>query len=103
MQQNNSMQVLSDLERGMFCSIGLPLTNSMKSDITVMYLGKDKDGRYNFFDGGGACGTFKLTEKFIREKNIEITKQFDEEKTFELYQELNKKTERIKQKDRDSR
>lgn len=48
-------------------------------------------------------GTFKLTEKLIREKNIEITKQFDEEKTFELYQELNKKTDRIKQKDRNSR
>ena len=47
--------------------------------------------------------TMNKTEKFIREKNIEITKQFDEEKTFELYQELNKKTERIKQKDRDSR
>lgn len=48
-------------------------------------------------------GTFKLSEKLIREKNIEITKQFDEEKTFELYQELNKKTDRIKQKDRNSR
>ena len=48
-------------------------------------------------------GTFKLTEKLIREKNIEITKRFDEEKTFELYQELNKKTDRTKQKDRNSR
>lgn len=103
MEQNNSMQVLNDLERGMFCSIGLPLTNSMKSDITVMYLGKDKDGRYNFYDGGGASGTFKMSEDFILRRDIQITKQFDEEKTFELYQELNKKTERIKHKDRNSR
>ena len=103
MQKEDSIKILEELQNGMFCNIGLPLTNSMRSDVTAMYLGKDKDGRYNFFDGGGACGTFKLTEKMIREKNIEITKQFDEEKTFELYQELNKKTERIKQKNRDSR
>ena len=103
MQKVDSIKTLEELQNGMFCSIGLPLTNSMRSDVTAMYLGKDKDGRYNFFDGGGACGTFKLSEKFIREKNIEIMKQFDEEKSFELYQELNKKTDRIKQKDRNSR
>lgn len=103
MQKENSIKILEELQNGMFCSIRLPLTNSMKSDITVMYLGKDKDGRYNFYDGGGASGTFKMSEDFILRRDIQITKQFDEEKTFELYQELNKKTERIKNKDRNSR
>ncbi len=103
MQKENSIKILEELQNGMFCKIGLPLTNSMKSDITVMYLGKDKDGRYNFYDGGGASGTFKMSEDFILRRDIQITKQFDEEKTFELYQELNKKTERIKHKDRNSR
>lgn len=32
----------------MFCNIELPLTNSMISNVTAIYLGKDKDGRYNF-------------------------------------------------------
>lgn len=58
MQKENSIKVLEELDKGMFCNIGLPLTNSMKSDVTAMYLGKDKDGRYNFYDGGGACRYF---------------------------------------------
>lgn len=103
MQKNNSIQILEDLEKGNFCGIELPLTNSMKSNITAMYLGKDKDGRYNFYDGGGASGTFKMSEEFILRRDINITKQFDEEKTFELYQELNRKTDRVKHKNRDSR
>ena len=79
MQKENSIKILEELQNGMFCSIRLPLTNSMKSDITVMYLGKDKDGRYNFYDGGGASGTFKMSEDFILRRDIQITKQFDEE------------------------
>lgn len=102
-EQNNSIQILEELDKGNFCNIELPLTNSMKSDITAMYLGKDKDGRYNFYDGGGASGTFKMSEEFILKRDINITKQFDEERTFELYQELNKKVDRVKQKNRDSR
>lgn len=54
-QKKDPIQVLEELEKGMFCNIGLPLTNSLRSDITAIYLGKDKDKRYNFYDGGGAC------------------------------------------------
>lgn len=72
MQKEDSIKILEELQNGMFCSIGLPITNSMRSDVTAMYLGKDKDGRYNFFDGGGAYGTFKLTEKLIREKKLKL-------------------------------
>lgn len=99
MQENNSIEILNSLDKGNFCNIGLPLTNSMKSNVTAIYLGKDKDGRYNFYDGGGACGTFKLTDKFIIERNIEITKQVNEDKTYDLYKELNKK-EKIKHRER---
>ena len=39
----------------MFYNIELPLTNSLKSNVTEMYMGKDKENRYNFYDGVGAC------------------------------------------------
>lgn len=52
----------------------MPLTNSMTSNVTAIYLGKDKEGIYNFFDGEGACGTFKMTENFILQKDIKIRK-----------------------------
>ena len=52
MEEKDSIEVLEELGTGMFCNIELPLTNSMTSNVTAIYLGKDKDGRYNFFDGG---------------------------------------------------
>lgn len=93
MENNNSIKTLEELERGMFCVIGLPLTNTMVSDITVVYLGKDKEGRFNFYDGGGNCGTFKLKKDFILQRDIKIRKV--EDKTYDLYKELNKK-ERVR-------
>lgn len=51
MQEKDSIDVLEELDKGRFCSIGLLLTNSMRSNVTAIYLGKDKDGRYDFYDG----------------------------------------------------
>lgn len=79
-QEKNSIEVLEEIGTVMFCNIELPLTNSMTSNVTAIYLGKDKDGRYNFFDGKSACGTFKMTENFILQKDIKITKKLDEDK-----------------------
>ena len=58
MKEDSSIQVLEKLNAGKLCVIGLPLTNTMINDIVVIYLGKDKDYRYNFYDGGGNCRCF---------------------------------------------
>ena len=38
MQEKNSIKVLENLGIGMFCNVGLPLTNSMSSDVISIYL-----------------------------------------------------------------
>ena len=43
----SAIEILEELNSGMFCNIELPLTNSLKSNVTAMYMGKDKEGRYN--------------------------------------------------------
>ena len=48
MQEQNSIKVLEELGTGKFCNVGLSLTNSMVDNVTAVYFGKDKDGRYNF-------------------------------------------------------
>ena len=40
-----------------------------------MYIGKDKDGRYNFID----TGRFIMSKEFIENKSISIDKSFDED------------------------
>ena len=103
MQEKDSIQILEELGTGMFCNIELPLTNSMKSDVISIYLGKDKEGRYNFFDGGGAIGTFKMPKEFIIKRDIKISKINNEEQTKELYTLLKKQEIRDRHKLRDSR
>ena len=103
MQEKNSIQVLEELGTGMFCNVGLPLTNSMTSDVISIYLGKDKDGRYNFYDGGGSIGTFKMSKDFIIKRDIRISKVNNEEKAKQLYTILKKQEIRDKHKLRDSR
>ncbi len=103
MQEKDSIQILEELGTGMFCNIELPLTNSMKSDVISIYLGKDKEGRYNFFDGGGAIGTFKMPKEFIIKRDIKISKINNKEQTKGLYTLLKKQEIRDKHKLRDSR
>ena len=44
MEKQEAIDYLNNLQPGMFCNEVIP--------ITAMYMGKDKDGRYNFIDTG---------------------------------------------------
>ena len=103
MQEKDSIQILEEMGTGMFCNIELPLTNSMTSEVIAVYLGKDKDRRYNFFDGGGIIGTFKMSKDFIIKRDIKILKINSEEQTKGLYTALKKQEIKDKHKLRDSR
>ena len=59
-----------------------------------MYIGKDKDGRYNFID----TGRFVLSKEFIEQKSITIDKTFDEDKAFEIYANLQKDIQKERKK-----
>lgn len=103
MQEKDSIQILEEMNIGTICFIELPLTNSMKSDVTSIYLGKDKEGRYNFFDGGGVIGTFKMPKEFIIKRDIKISMLNNEEQAKGLYTALKKQEIKDKHKLRDSR
>ena len=100
MEREDAIKYLENLQQGDFLTVNIPIIADKKIQVTAMYVGKDKEGRYNFYDGGGACGTFKMTAQFIRDKDIKITKQFDEEKTYDIYVKLNEKTQRLKSRER---
>lgn len=98
MESQESIDYLNKLERGMFCTINLPLYGNEAMPITAMYMGKDEDGRYNFFD----TRRFILSKEFIKNKAITIDKNFDEDKAIEIYSKVrmqsskNKNTERAR-------
>lgn len=78
MEKQEAIDYLNNLQKGMFCTVNLPLYGNEVIPITAMYMGKDKDGRYNFID----TGRFIMSKEFIENKAISIDKNFDEEKAW---------------------
>ena len=44
MEKQEAINYLNNLQKGMFCTVNLPLYGDEVIPITVMYIGKDKDG-----------------------------------------------------------
>lgn len=87
MENQEAIDYLNELQRGMFCTVNIPLYsngNSEKMPITAMYIGKDNEGRYNFLD----TGRFIMSKDFIEQKSISIDKSYDEEKAMEIYSKV---------------
>lgn len=84
MEDQDAINYLNNLQTGMFCTVNIPLYDNEKMPITAMYIGKDKDGRYNFID----TGKFILSKEFIERKSISIEKSYDEEKAMEIYSKV---------------
>jgi len=83
LENQEAIDYLNNLKQGMFCTVNIPIcNNSEKIPITVMYMGKDEDGRYNFIDTG----------RFIM--------SFDEDKAFEIYSKVRMQPNKNKNKER---
>ena len=96
MERQEAINYLNNLQKGMFCTVNLPLYGNEVMPITAMYMGKDKDGRYNFMD----TGRFILSKEFIENKAISIDKKYDEDKAFEIYSKVRRQPNKKKNKDR---
>lgn len=101
MENQEAIEYLNNLEKGMFCTVNIPLYDNGRSEkmpITVMYMGKDREGRYNFID----TGRFIMSKDFIEQKSISIDKNFDEEKAMEIHSKVrmqrNVKTKKEKER-----
>lgn len=88
MKNQEAIDYLNNLQKGMFCTVNIPLYNDEKIPITAMYIGKDSDGRFNFIDSGG----FVLSKEFIERKEISVDKSYDEEKAMEIYSKVRMQT-----------
>lgn len=96
MERQEAINYLNNLQKGMFCTVNLPLYVNEVMPITAMYMGKDKDGRYNFMD----TGRFILSKEFIENKAISIDKKYDEDKAFEIYSKVRRQPNKKKNKER---
>lgn len=97
MENQEAIDYLNNLQQGMFCTVNIPIcSNNEKIPITVMYMGKDKEGRYNFID----TGRFVMSKEFIENKSISIDKSFDKNKATEIHDKVNMKVRKSKERER---
>lgn len=96
MEKQEAIDYLNKLQTGMFCTVNIPLISNEKIPITVMYIGKDEEGRYNFMD----TGRFIMSKEFIEEKSITIDKSFDKEVAMKINAKIHKETDKRLKKER---
>lgn len=97
MESQEAIEYLNNLQQGIFCTVNIPLcNNNEKIPITAMYMGKNKEDRYNFID----TGRFILSKEFIANKSISIEKSFDEDKALEIHSKVCMQFSKNKNKER---
>ena len=84
MKQECAIEYLEGLKKGSFLTINIPLISNMKMPVTVMYIGKDSDGRYNFID----TGKMVMSKSFIEQQAITVDKNYDKEKAMKISHNL---------------
>ena len=99
MKEHEAIEYLESLEKGQYMTVNIPLMGDDVIPVTVMYMGKDSNNRYNFLD----TGRFILTKEFIEKGIVTIDKEFDGDKALEIYSKVRLEMEKRNKKNRDAR
>lgn len=89
-----AINYLENLEKGNFLTVNIPIFRDETAQVTAMYLGKDKDGNYNFLD----TGNFKLTKEFLEKGKITIDKEYDGDTAMDIHKKFKIEQDRKRQK-----
>ena len=86
MIKDEAINYLENLRDGRFLTVNIPIFKDEVKPVTVMYLGKDKIGRYKFVNKESIIfSTFVLSKEIIERGNVSLDKSFDREKAYEIY------------------
>ena len=99
MKEHEAIEYLESLEKGQYMTVNIPLMGDDVIPVTVMYMGKDSNNRYNFLD----TGRFILTKEFNKKSKVTINKEFDGNKALEIYSKVRLEMEKRNKKNRDAR
>ena len=98
MKEDEAIDFLENLEKGNFLTVNIPIYKGQIQPVTVMYTGKDNEGRYNFVDNG----VFKMSKEFLEKGTVTIDKDFDGDVALDIHAKVKMEQER-KQKHKNNR
>jgi hypothetical protein len=90
MEREDAIKYLENLQQGDFLTVNIPIIADKKIQVTAMYVGKDKEERYNFIDSGN----FILSKEFLEKGNISIDKEYNGDIATDIYAKFKREQER---------
>ncbi len=99
MQKDEAIEYLEKLEIGTFLTVNIPISSNCNIPVTAMYVGKDKEGRYEFLD----TGEFILSKDFLEKGKISIEKEYDNNNAVKIHSRIKKEYEKKHNKNKDVR
>lgn len=100
MKDIEAIKYLENMKQGMFLTINIPISKNTYQPVTAMYVGKDKEGRYEFLD----TGEFIMSKDFLKKTEITIDKEFNEDDAMKIHSRIRKEYDKAhKKKNREDR
>ena len=100
MNKSEAIDYIENLEVGSFLTLNIPILGDEKVSVTAMYMGKDKDNRYNFME----YGKFIFSKEFIERGTPSLETEYDGNQAMDINQKARKQDKKInRKKDRDLR
>ncbi len=87
MKQHEAIKFLENIEVGTFLTVNIPISAKCKTQVTAMYKGRDKNGRFEFVD----TGEFILSKEILNKGLITIEKEYNSQNAQKIYSKLNYK------------
>lgn len=96
MESEDAINYLEKLKEGDFLTVNIPIVGHDIVQVTAMYIGKEKDGRYKFMD----TGNFQLSKEFLERGKVTIDKEFNGYEAIEIHEKFKKLQEKQQKKDK---
>lgn len=94
MKDSEAIKYLDKIEKGSFLTINIPISKKCYQPVTAMYVGKDKDGRYEFLD----TGEMIMSKEFLSKSEITIDKTFNKEDAIKIHRRIKLEYEKAHKK-----
>ena len=73
MKDIEAIKYLEQIPQGSFLTVNIPISKNQYYPVTAMFVGKDKDGRYEFLE----TGEMVMAKELLMNSDITIEKDFD--------------------------
>lgn len=94
MKDIEAINYLDKMERGKFLTIKVPISRNNYIPVTSMYVGKDKDGRYEFLD----TGEMIMSKDMLIKSDITIEKDFNRGDAQKIHKRIKQEYEKAHKK-----